>query len=134
MALVSSEGLPIALQLHEASPHEVRLVYDLVQQCWTRDLPERVIGDKAFDSDGLDEQMWNECDVEVIAPHRDNRTRPKTQDGRCLRRAKRRWKVERFFAWAQNFRRLVVRYERKASNFYGFLLIAATIMHVKYQY
>ena len=134
MALVSAEGLPIALQLQEASPHEVTLVYDLVQECWTDELPERVIGDKAFDSDGLDEQMWNECGVEVIAAHRENRKKPKTQDGRCLRRAKRRWKVERFFAWAQNFRRLVVRYDRKSSNFYGFLLIAATIMHIKYQY
>ena len=134
MALVSAEGLPIALRLHEAARHEVTLAFALVQNCWTQELPERVIGDKAYDSDPFDDQMWQECGVEVIAPQRENRKKAKTQDGRCLRRAKRRWKVERFFAWAQNFRRLVVRYERRSENFYGFLLLAATIMHIKYQY
>jgi transposase len=96
-------------------------------------LPERVIGDKAYDSDGLDEQMVD-CAVEMIAAHRRKRTKPKTQGGRCLRRAKRRWKVERFFSWLQNFRRLVVRYERKSANFLGFVLLAAIIMHVKYRF
>ena len=52
---------------------------------------------------------------EVIAPNRRNRR--KTQDGRALRRYCRRWKMERLFAWLQNFRRLVVRYEFHAENF-----------------
>ena len=42
----------------------------------------------------------------LIAPHRVNRARPKTQDGRALRRYKRRWKVERLWAWLQSFRRI----------------------------
>ena len=42
----------------------------------------------------------------MIAPHRKNRKKKKTQDGRKLRRYKRRWKIERLFAWLQNFRRL----------------------------
>ena len=50
----------------------------------------------------------------MIAPHRRNRRKPKAQDGRKLRRYKRRWykrrwKIERLFAWLGNFRRLVVR-------------------------
>ena len=133
MALVDANGLPISLSLHAANPHEVRLTFDLVQSCWTEELPERVIGDKAYDSDALDAQM-QACGVEMIAAHRKNRTRPKTQDGRQLRRSKRRWKVERFFSWLQNFRRMVVRYERKPGNFYGFVLLAAIIMHVRYRF
>jgi IS4 transposase len=35
-----------------------------------------------------------------------------TQDGRALRRYRRRWKIERTFAWLGNFRHLVVRYDR----------------------
>jgi transposase len=54
--------------------------------------------------------------VELIAPHRRTRT-SRTQDGRPLRRYRRRWKIERLFVWFQNFRRLVVRYERYAENF-----------------
>jgi len=57
----------------------------------------------------------------MIAPHRRNRKKPKTQDGRKLRRYKRRWKIERFFAHLGNFRRLVVRYEYHPNNFLGFL-------------
>ena len=86
MALVSAEGLPIALHLHEANPHEVTLVYDLVQDCWSEELPEQVIGDKAFDSDGLDDQMWNECDVEIIAPHRSHARMTETTAGSQRRR------------------------------------------------
>ena len=134
MALVSAEGLPIALDLYEAGPHEATLAFDLVQGCWTEELPERVIGDKAYDSDGLDEPLWVELGVEMIAAHRENRKKAKTQDGRCLRRGKRRWKVKRFFSWMQNFRHLCLRWERKSLNFFGFVLLSAIIMHVKYQF
>ncbi|MFC1812604.1 transposase, partial [Thermodesulfobacteriota bacterium] len=51
------------------------------------------------------------------------RKKPRTQDGRKLRRYRRRWKVERLFAWLQNFRRLVVRYEYHAENFLGMVLL-----------
>jgi transposase len=45
--------------------------------------------------------------IEMIAPHRSMRTRTLTQDGRPLRRYRRRWKVERLFAWLHNYRRIV---------------------------
>lgn len=77
---------------------------------WTRVATTRCLGDNAYDSDKLDAQLRH-YGIEVIAPHRSNR-RIKTQDERCLRRYRRRWKIERLFAWLQNFRRLVVRYER----------------------
>ncbi|MBN8465404.1 transposase [Corallococcus exiguus] len=50
------------------------------------------------------------------------------QDGREPRRYKRRWKVERFFAWLHFFRRLVTRYEVKAENFLGFLHLACALL------
>src|SRR5262249_15400150 len=65
--------------------------------------------------------------IEVIAPHRRNR-RDSTQDGRRLKRYRRRWKIERLFAWLQNFRRLVVRYERHAENFLGMLQLASSLI------
>ena len=129
MALVAGEGQPIALTLHSAAPHETTLTFDLVQECVTQELPERVIGDAGFDSDPLD-ACFDEIGIEFIAPHRKNRV-TKTQDGRVLRRAKRRWKVERFFAHVQNFRRMVVRYERKSANYLGMLYMIATIILVR---
>jgi transposase len=62
-----------------------------------------------------------------VLPRRRNRKRT-TQDGRPLRRAKRRWKVERAFAWLQNYRRLVVRYERYSVNFLGFVYLACVLI------
>jgi transposase len=91
--------------------------------------PDRLIGDRAYDSDALDEQLGLDHGIEKIAPHRRNR-KHKTQDGRLLRRSKRRWKVERLFAWLQNYRRLVVRYERYAENFLGFLHLGCILILV----
>jgi transposase len=54
--------------------------------------------------------------MEPIVPARKNHTRATHQDGRKLRSDKKRWKIERTNAWLQNFRRVVVRYERRAAN------------------
>jgi transposase len=86
------------------------------------ELPARLIGDKAYDSDPLDEKLASEYGIELIAPNR--RRRSKSQDGRKLRRYRRRWKVERLFAWMHNFRRLVTRWEYHIENFLGFVQLA----------
>ena len=86
--------------------------------------------DNAYDSDKLDAQLRH-YGIEVVAPHRSNR-RIKTQDERCLRRYRRRWKIERLFAWLQNFRRLVVRYERHAENFLGMLHLACWLILLRH--
>lgn len=86
-----------------------------------------MIGDKAYDSDPLDETLLGQG-IEMIAPHRKNRKKRKTQDGRKLRRYKRRWKIERLFAWLQNFRRLVVRYEYKDENFLGMAQLGCIVI------
>ena len=62
--------------------------------------------------------------IELIVPHRKNRRKPPTQDGRALRRYKRRWTVERTFAWLGNFRRLVVRYDRSLTIYQALFHIA----------
>jgi transposase len=90
-------------------------------------LPQRLIGDRAYDADLLDTELA-QFGLELIAPHRRNRKKPKTQDGRPLRRYRRRWKVERLFAWLGNFRRLVVRYERHARNFLGFVYLGCILI------
>lgn len=98
--------------------------------CFLNELPERLIGDKAYDSDALDEQM-SRYGIEMIAPNRSSR-KHKTQDGRPLHRYHRRWKVERLFAWMQNFRRLVTRWEYHIENFLGFVQLACLFMLVRH--
>ena len=81
------------------------------------DAPQNLIGDNAYDSDHFDAEL-KFFGIEVIAPHRRTR-KNSTQDRRRLKRYRRRWKIERLFAWLQNFRRLVVRYERQLKTFSG---------------
>jgi transposase len=79
-----------------------------------------LIGDKAYDSDPLDEEL-REQGIEMIAPHKSNRRKAPTQDGRRLRRYKRRWKVERLFSWLQKFRRIGRRFDFHDENYLGFV-------------
>ncbi len=120
MVVADFNGLPLAADAASASPHEVTLVHDTLQARFTRERPARLIGDRAYDSDPLDRELEAEG-VELIAPHRSNRRKPRTQDGRCLRRYRRRWKVERLNAWLQNFRRIATRFEYHAENYLGFV-------------
>ena len=83
---------------HAANHHEVRLVQLCFDFYMIEAKPENLIGDRAYDSDPLDEELRNDG-IEMIAPHRSNRSKPPTQDRRRLSRYKRRWLVERFFAW-----------------------------------
>lgn len=128
MGLSDAEGLPLALHTSSASPHEVTLVNDTLDACVLEGLPQKVIGDKAYDSDKLDQQLAEERGLELISPHKRNRRRPATQDGRKLRRYKHRWKIERLFAWLQNFRRLVVRYEYHLQNFQAMAQLGCAVI------
>jgi transposase len=127
MAVADRAGLPLAVHATSASPHEVRLVEQPLTGRFTNERPRRIIGDKAYDSDPLDVALAR-LDIELIAPHKANRKKARTQDGRKLRRYKRRWKIERLFAWLQNFRRIVVRYEYHAENYLGFVQLACMVI------
>jgi len=133
MAVADGNGLPVAVCTDSASPAEVKLVNQTLEQRFIADVPQRVVGDKAYDSDPLDEEVLTQFGAEMIAPHRQGRRADTaTQDGRALRRAKRRWKVERLFAWLYNFRRLVVRYEYHAENYHGFLQLACLMILLRH--
>ena len=131
MVVTDSIGVPFALDTRSAGRHEVKLVASTLEARFVSHLPERLVGDKAYDSDPLDSEL-SKLGIDMIAPHRKNRKKPKTQDGRKLRSYKRRWKVERFFAHLQNFRRVVVRYEYHAQNYLAFVQLACIIILLRY--
>jgi transposase len=128
MVLVDAHGLPVAVDTTSATPHESRLVQRLFDFMLSAEPPKRIIGDKAYDSDRLDEELA-EQGIELIAPHR-RRRKPEniTQDGRPLRRYVRRWTVERSIAWIQHFRRLCIRWEKSTKLFRGFLHLACAVL------
>jgi len=130
MTLVDGHGIPLAVDINSASPAEVNLIEPLLQKQLLHRRPHRLIYDRAADSDPLRKRL-RQRGIEFICPHRSNRRRPPTQDGRKLRRYRKRWKVERAFSWLQNFRRLVVRYEYHAHLFLGFVQAACMLIALR---
>src|SRR5207247_4509595 len=106
---------------------EVRLVQLCFDFYMIEAKPENLIGDRAYDSDPLYDEK-HKAAYEMIAPHRSNRSKPPTQDRRRLSRYMRRWLVERFFAWIQWQRRILVRWEYHTQNFLGFVQLACLVI------
>jgi transposase len=130
--MVHSEGhgLPVAATIASASPHEVTLIEPLLAARVIRRKPRRLLYDKAADSDPLRARLARRR-IELVCRHRENRRQPPTQDGRKVRRIRRRWKIERAISWLQNFRRLVTRYEYHAHLFLGFVQAACMMILLK---
>lgn len=130
MAIADRDGLPISISIADGSRHDVALTDQALDEAHVDYLPPNLVGDKAWDSRKHQKMLKEEQDIELIAPLKSNSRRK--QDGRRMKRYKRRWKVERLFAWLQNFRRLVVRWERKSENFLGFLHLGCIVILLRH--
>lgn len=130
MLMVDCEGLPLSLFTLSANEAEVNAVETLVDVRMSDKTPERLMYDKAADADWLRENL-EARNVELICPHRRGRKKPATQDGRPMRRYKRRNRVERTISWLFNFRRLVVRYEWYPELFEGFAFLGCLFTVMK---
>lgn len=130
MAIADRSGLPVSAAIASGERHEAPLVRAVLFDRFTTKKPKRLIGDRAYDSKKLEEELANK-EIELIAPTRWT-TRSRQQDGRPLRRYKHRWKVERLFAWLLRFRRLTTRYEHKAENFLGFVHLGCLVILLRH--
>jgi transposase len=132
MAICDERSLPVAVGVASASRHEVTLVEATLTERLTKQAPRLLVADKAYDSDPHDRRVKEVFGTELIAPHKRNRVKAKTQDGRQLRRYKRRWKIERFNAWLQNYKRIVIRYERHLQNYLAMVQFACILILLRY--
>lgn len=139
MVLADGAGLALGVCVEAATPAEVTLLertLDAVNVQRRRGenrrpyKPERLIADRGYDSNPARALLVSR-EIEPIIPKRRNNRKATHQDGRRLRRYKRRWIIERTNAWLQNFRRLVVRYERKVKNFEALVHMACALVALK---
>jgi transposase len=138
MVLVDGAGVPLGVLVASASPAEVTLAEATLATVSVpragagrpRNKPKRIIADRAYDSDPLRRRLAARG-IELIVPHRKNRKRPATQDGRSLRRYRHRWIVERSIAWLGAFRRITTRYDRLVKVYEAMLLIACLMVTVR---
>ena len=131
MLVTDGKGTPLGLHVDSATPGETTLLETVLDDVHVprRHLP-RLIADRGYDSDPLRRALARRG-TQLIAPHRAGRTRSAPQDGRPLRRYRRRWIVERTFAWLHRFRRLVVRYEYYTLMYLAFLHLACVILTLR---
>jgi transposase len=130
MVLVDGQGLPLGVRLESASPAEVTLAEVTLEEVRVprrkgrpRQKPKRVIADAGYGSDPLRERLKKRS-IELIAPYRKSNKRRRYEDGRKMRRYKRRWIVEQTNAWLGQFRRLLVRHEYLLFTYYAFFYLA----------
>ena len=129
MAIADSRGLPLSIAIAEGSRHDVVLTDLALDSSFIDTLPPKLIGDRAWDSSKTQQSLHAERNIELIAPKRGGqRPSRRKQDGRALRRVRRRWKVERLFSWLKSFRRLACRWEHKAENYLGLLHLGCIII------
>lgn len=123
-----ANGLPLGVTIAAANVPETELIEPaldaVVVECAE---PEHLLYDKAADSDAL-RQRLEDRGVELVTPHRRNRRRPPLQDGRALRRYKRRFKIEHLIQRLKVFRRLRVRYEYLPEMFAGFVQLGCLLI------
>jgi len=130
--IVDTHGTPLAVQLAAANESEVNLIEPTLDNLpFTNVVPEHLIYDRGADSDPLRERLLSERGIELVCPHRKNRKRPPTQDGRACRRYKRRYKVERTHSWFHNFRRTIIRYETTLERYSGWIYLACVILTLR---
>jgi len=138
MVVVDGQGVPLGNHLDSASPAEVRLLEPTLANMKVplkgpgrpRSKPQRIIADKGYDSDALRDRLAKRG-IELIAPYRSNKKRWPRYDGRKMRRYKRRWKVERTFAWLNNYRRLVVLWDRDLTIYSAFFQLACLMITLR---
>jgi transposase len=123
--VTDAEGTPLGLTLSPANRHDSRMLeatLDAVppvsggKRGRPRRRPEKLHADKAYTGRPVREALRKRGITPRIA-------RRGIEDSRRLGRH--RWVVERTFAWMARFRRLVVRYERRADIHLAFATLAA---------
>ena len=137
MVLVDGQGIPLGVHLSPANLAESSLAEATLAQVAVpragagrpKQKPRRIIADRGYDSRKLWERLKRRG-IQLIAPHLTTRTH-RYQDGRALRRYRRRWIIERTNAWLHNFRRLVTRYDNKLEHYRAFLHAACMLITLR---
>jgi len=125
--LVDATGIPLACTLTGGNRNDVTQLLPLLEAVppvrglvgRPRRRPEQIVGDRGYDHDRYRRELRRRGITPVIA-------RRGTEHGSGLGRW--RWVVERTFAWLHGFKRLLVRYERRADMHEGFLTLACCLI------
>jgi transposase len=125
--ICDGRGVPLAIQLTGANRNDSQQALALVDAIPSlqgrrgrpRHRPDCVLGDRGYDAESIRQGLCARCIVPWLAKRN-------TEHGSGLGRWRR--VVERTFAWLNQFRRLRVRYEKRADIHEAFLSLACTLI------
>jgi transposase len=86
--------------------------------------PKHMLGDKAYDSTELREEL-DEHGTKSVIPNRSNRKQPFSFSKRLY---KLRWRIEAAFNRLKDFRRIATRYDKLARNYLASVYLAAALV------
>lgn len=141
MLVSEAHGLPVAFLLEAANTHESQLARDVLAKVQVPGLgggraKTRILEiamDRAFDAASLRRDL-RKRGIKASIPERKRRgkRRQKGPHPKLYPVSKERYKVERLNAWMDNYRVLVVRYERKAAHYLAYCTLAAILFCLKH--
>jgi transposase len=125
--LVDATGIPLAWTLTGGNRHDSTQLIPLVDRVppvrgkvgRPRRRPDRVTADRGYDYDARRRELRQRGIASEIA-------RRNTEHGSGLGRY--RWVVERTFAWLHQFKRLLVRYDRRGDIHEAFLALGCCLV------
>jgi transposase len=129
--LVDATGIPLAWTLTGGNRNDATQLFPLLERIpppvhgklgRPRRRPERVTADRGYDHDKYRRELRRRPITPEIA-------RRQTDHGSGLGRA--RWVVERTFAWLHHFKRLLVRFDRRAEMHEAFLALGCCLVCFK---
>jgi transposase len=119
-------GLPVAVVLTGGEVHDIKGFEPLMAESGPN--PRVLLADKGYDADAIRAALEAEGIAVVIPAKRTRKVQPAIDgDIYALRN-----RVERCFSKLKHSRRLATRYDKKASSFLGFVLMAAIRLWVRY--
>ena len=125
--IVDQTGIPLAFSLTGGNRHDVTQMIPLLDRVPAvrgrvgrpRRRPDALVGDRGYDYRSHRRKL-RQRGIRPLVARRD------TEHGSGLGRF--RWVVERTFAWLHQFRRLLVRYDRRADIHEAFLALGCCLI------
>ena len=119
-ALADAKGRLIAILLTGGEAHDCPVAERLIRRV---ERAERMLGDKAYDSNELREKLA-EYGTKSVIPNRSNRKLLFTFNRRLYRL---RWRIEAAFNRLKDFRRIATRYDKLARNYLASVCLVAAL-------
>jgi transposase len=120
-ALADAKGRLIAILLTGGEAHDRPVAERLFRRVKS---PQRLLGDKAYDSTELREELGRRS-INPVIPNRSNRKQLFSFNKNLY---KLRWRVENAFNRLKDFRRIATRYDKLARNYLASVCLAAALV------